>query len=238
MFSENWSVDQIEKELALKFGMLITDQQYDQQSVSAEAEGEVVARLGHVLMRMSDVLDNQSLFQSEIRSLRDEVQQLRAERGEMEASFSERIRRMEHEVARLRERRAASAGEEMNFPSEEFLSKPLVIQSEGEYLGVQGQGRKPFSLKDFVLLIERNVSDRLDVETAWSQQDGCWVFKLKTVARGGVGRSQDVVLVVKETVTPNRNVVSEIVRLNIDGKDAPDALLLSLFRQLKSVFSD
>jgi hypothetical protein len=47
---------------------------------------------------------------------------------------------------------------------------------------------------------------------------------------------QDIVLVTAQTVTPSGNTVTEIVRLNIDGVDAPDSLLLSLFRQVRTVF--
>ena len=117
-----------------------------------------------------------------------------------------------------------------------FLASPLVICSEGEYLGVQGKGGRSFSLKDFVRLIERKVSASMAVETSWRQQDGHWVLVVRTedTARK---REQNIVLVAKKTVTPSANTVTEIIRLNIDGNDAPDALLLTLFRQLRAVFN-
>ena len=240
MFNDNWSTEQIEKELALKFSMLMNDQQHDQQidQSSADAGADSFAReVGAVLAKMSDVLQNQSLFRSEIRSLRDEVAALRQERRESEKAHAERVETLEQEMAELRRRLSGrTRAGAIDFPPEEFLASPLVICSEGEYLGVQGKGRKHFSLKDFVHLIERKVSDSMAVETSWKRQNGHWVLVIRT-EDGRKKREQHVVLVAKKTVTPSRNVVTEIIRLNIDGNDAPDALLLTLFRQLKSVFN-
>lgn len=144
---------------------------------------------------------------------------------------------MEEEISSLKSRLSGRGSRsEIDFPPAEFLASPLVICSEGEYLGVQGKGRKHFSLKDFVHLIERKVSASMAVETSWKRQDGHWVLVVKT-EDSAKKREQNVVLVAKKTVTPSRNVVTEIIRLNIDGNDAPDALLLTLFRQLKSVFN-
>eukprot|EP00831_Metopus_contortus_P050574 TRINITY_DN42504_c0_g1_i1.p1 TRINITY_DN42504_c0_g1~~TRINITY_DN42504_c0_g1_i1.p1 ORF type:complete len:350 (-),score=32.77 TRINITY_DN42504_c0_g1_i1:5-1054(-) len=240
MFNDNWSTEQIEKELALKFSMLMNDQQYDQQdeqSSLASGADSFAREVGTVLTKMSDVLDNQSLFRSEIRSLRDEVAALHRERKESERAHAERVEVLEQEMASLRRHLSGrTRGGGIDFPPEDFLASPLVICSEGEYLGVQGKGRKHFSLKDFVHLIERKVSASMTVETSWKRQDGHWVLVIRT-EDAGKGREQNVVLVAKKTVTPSRNVVTEIIRLNIDGTDAPDALLLTLFRQLKSVFN-
>jgi DNA-binding transcriptional MerR regulator len=236
MFNDNWSTEQIEQELALKFGMLMNDQQSDQgfeQPISSSAMQD----LAGVLSRMSDVLDNQSLFRSEIRSLRDEVAALRAEREAESARQEEAVRTLRDEVASLKRRLSAGggAGSGIDFPPAEFLASPLVIASGGEFLGVQGKG-KHFSLKDFVQLIERKESATVAVETSWKRQDGHWVLVVRTEDADG-GREQNIVLVAKKTVTPSRNTVTEIIRLNIDGNDAPDALLLTLFRQLKTVFN-
>ena len=240
MFNDNWSTEQIEKELALKFSMLMNDQQYDQQNDQSSPRAGVdsfAREVGSVLTKMSDVLQNQSLFRSEIRSLRDEVAALRQERKESEKTYAERVEFMEQEIASLRRRLSGrTRGGGIDFPPEEFLASPLVICSEGEYLGVQGKGNKHFSLKDFVHLIERKVSTSMAVETSWKRQNGHWVLIIRT-EDARKKREQNVVLVAKKTVTPSRNVVTEIIRLNIDGNDAPDALLLTLFRQLKSVFN-
>lgn len=77
----------------------------------------------------------------------------------------------------------------------------------------------------------------MNVETSWKRKDGHWVLIVRMDDRGKE-REQNIILVAKKTVTPNKNTVTEIIRLNIDGNDAPDALLLTLFRQLKTVFND
>lgn len=246
MFADNWSVDQIERELSLRFGSLLGYQRFDQsndqscdQSVSGRcgASGGFPREVGGVLDKIADALENQSLFRSEIRSLRDEVDTLRRDRREVEREYSTKVSVLEAEVAELRRRMAsrASAGG-IDFPPAEFLSSPLVIRSEGEYLGVQGKGGRPFSLEDFVRLIERKMSEAMDVETSWRRQDGHWVLVVRTEDKPR-RREQTVVLVARRTVTPSGNTVTEIIRLNIDGNDAPDALLLTLFRQLRAVFN-
>lgn len=244
MFTENWSVDQIEKELSLKFGMLCGDQRFDQsndqandQSMSSGGMSGFSREVSEVLAKMVDAMENQSLFRSEIRALRDEVESLRRERRDVERDYAAKVSSLEAEIAALRRRMASrSAGGGIDFPPAEFLASPLVICSEGEYLGVQGKGGRPFSLKDFVRLIERKMSEAMAVETLWRQQDGHWVLVVRTEDTGRK-REQNIVLVAKKTVTPSANTVTEIIRLNIDGNDAPDALLLTLFRQLRAVFN-
>jgi len=236
MFNDNWSTEQIERELALKFSALMNDQQSD-QSFDQRVSAEGVQGLAGVLSKMSDVLENQSLFRSEIRSLRDEVAELRGERQESERLQVERVEELEREVAFLRQRASGEgSGGDIDFPPAGFLAAPLVISSEGEYLGVLGRGKKHFSLEDFVHLIERKVSRDMAVDTSWRRQDGHWVLVIRT-EDSDKQREQNIVLVAKKTITPSKNTVTEIIRLNIDGNDAPDALLLTLFRQLKSVFN-
>ncbi|MUM78302.1 MerR family transcriptional regulator [Pseudodesulfovibrio sp. F-1] len=250
MFADNCSVDQIERELVLRFGDLLGDSCFDQcsdqyvdQRVGRSAvsgcgvHGSCRPEAGGVLDKIADALENQSLFRSEIRSLRDEVDTLRRERREVEREYSTKVSALEKEIAELRRRMASRAsGGGIDFPPAEFLSGPLVICSEGEYLGVQGKGGRPFSLQDFVRLIERKMSESMDVEISWRRQDGHWVLVVRTEDRPR-RREQNIVLVSRRTVTPSGNIVTEVTRLNIDGNDAPDALLLTLFRQLRAVFN-
>lgn len=238
MFNSNWSTEQIERELALKFSALMGDRstgQSDGQLYNVRAES-FAQDIGAVLSKMSEALEDQSLFRSEIRSLRDEVAELRKERKASEEAYQRQLGELEKQIHELRKVANQSRPDDLSFPSNDFLSSPLVICSEGEYLGVQGKGRKHFTLKDFVHLIERKVSDSMSVETSWKEQNGAWVLVVKT-SDAKKERQQDIVMVSKKTITPSNNVVTEIVRLNIDGNDAPDALLLTLFRQLKSVFN-
>lgn len=146
MFNDNWSTEQIEHELALKFSSLMNDQQHDQlfeQPLSQKGYQE----LADVLSKMSDVLENQSLFRSEIRSLRDEVASLRSDREKVDARQAQQVEVLQREVASLK-RKLAGQGEDgsIDFPPADFLARPLVISSGGEYLGVQGKGKKHFSL--------------------------------------------------------------------------------------------
>ena len=162
---------------------------------------------------------------------------LYSEKDEAERRHQEALENLKKELASVKRRlagRGADGG--IDFPPADFLAMPLVISSGGEYLGVQGKGKKHFSLEDFVQLIERKESESVAVSTSWNRQNGHWVLVVRTETKNK-DREQNIVLVAKKTVTPSKNTVTEIIRLNIDGNDAPNALLLTLFRQLKTVFN-
>ncbi|MGE4554111.1 MAG: MerR family transcriptional regulator [Desulfovibrionaceae bacterium] len=265
MFENNWSAEQIEQELsqgaargARVGGRLAADAplgarlapERREYPLDGPAGGLGDGGLGDVLVKITDLLENQTLFRGEIRSLRDEVAGLREERDRAERRHAERVDHLQREVEALRRAKldlerlvragaagGASATASGLVPADEFLSRPLVIRSvQGEYLGVLGVGKKHFSLADFVEIMERNISTSRRIETAWERRDGAWVLLItaRDTAKDAVQR---IVLVAGETVTPNRNVVVEIRRLNIDGTDVPDALLLNLFRQVKDEFA-
>lgn len=245
MFGQNWSIEQIENELALKFNGLIKNDQHDQPlNDQSGLSGEAGVRLDAVLSKISEALEDQSLFRSEIRSLRDEVAELRKDYRAMEKQYGGRVKSLEDSVDELKEsntrleqlvRSRSQKSGRITFPSNAYLGRPLVIRSAGEYLGVQGGGKKHFSLKDFVTLIESRAVAGRTIDTSWQKKGGNWVFMVKL---NDAGKQQDVVLVTRETVTPNGNTVAEILRLNIDGRDAPDSLLLSLFRQVRATFGE
>ena len=154
----------------------------------------------------------------------------------MEAAYLARIQGLEARVESL--------GRELDLarrepgkalaPSPEFLARPLVIRSDqGEFLGVLGRGRKHFTMRDFVELLEQNAGPGLGIDLAWERRAQHWV--LQAGAREtDTGQEQKMVLVVKEMVTPNNNQVVLILRFNIDGRDVSEALLLGLFRRIRS----
>jgi len=242
MFGSNWTVEQIENELALKFSTLIRNEQNDQQ-LNDVAVGASSIGMEQILARISDALDDQGLFRSEIRSLRDELSGLREGYISLKEEVVGRVGLLEEQLKvaqaaneRLeRMVRGQESGGGIAFPDSEYLERPLVIRSNGEYLGVQGTGAKHFSLKDFVALIELRASSVRGVDTSWQYKSGNWVLVVK-MDDAEKQLHQDVVLVTAKTVTPSGNTVTEIVRLNIDGVDAPDSLLLGLFRQVRTVF--
>jgi DNA-binding transcriptional MerR regulator len=243
MFNNNWSTEQIEQELALHQSVPGPDVAGERVQAPLGQADSMVRDMSGVLEKMTDLLENQSLFRGEIRSLRDELAELKRDREESERRYRRALEDMEQEMSSLRrakedlERllRAGSNGAPQ-FPSEDYLVRPLVIRTrQGEYLGVLGKVQKHFALRDFVFMVERNVAAGRKLDMAWELRDDQWVL-LVTSRDGEDGREQHVVLVTRKTVTPNRNTVTEIVRLNINGNDVPDSLLLTLFKKVKDGF--
>ncbi|WP_432738893.1 hypothetical protein [Maridesulfovibrio sp. FT414] len=206
----------------------------------------VICGLSSVLGKVSDLLSNQALFQVEIRDLREELANLRSEKRKLAADTNERILDMAMEIGRLKRDREelfrllnrgeGSSQDESSFPSVDYLERPLVIMnSEGEYLGVAGKSRKHFSLEDFVKLLENSVNSHRSVDLRWQHRDGCWVLVI-SASEGDESMKKEIVLVTEENVTPSRNTVVRIVSMNINDKSVPDALLFSLFKQIRESF--
>ncbi|MDD4730455.1 MAG: MerR family transcriptional regulator [Desulfovibrio sp.] len=243
MFNNNWSTEQIEQELALHQSVPGPDVAEERAQAPLGQADSMVRDMSGVLEKMTDLLENQSLFRGEIRSLRDELAEIKRDREESERRYRRALEDMEQEMSSLRrakedlERLLRAGGNGApQFPSEDYLARPLVIRTrQGEYLGVLGKVQKHFALRDFVFMVERNVAAGRKLDMAWELRDDQWVL-LVTSRDGEDGREQHVVLVTRKTVTPNRNTVTEIVRLNINGNDVPDSLLLTLFKKVKDGF--
>lgn len=244
MYGNNWSTEQIEQELALKFSSLLGEKVEGVQLNSCGGR-DGAQLVNAVLDRVTDVLQNQDLFREEIRSLRDEMSGFRREKATGETESMDRIRKLERELSEIRRenehlQRLVRLGEYgakgPQFPSDAFLGRPLVVRTEaGEFLGVNGKGGGHFALRDFVSLVERGVSSGRNVALKWEPRDGRWVLQVSSW-EGRNGEEQRIVLVTRKTVTPSKNVVTEILRMNINGKDVPDVLMLSLFKQIRDGF--
>lgn len=229
MFNNNWTVEQIEEELSgMRNAAGHVDAQAAQASGRSADDGRDVSKL---LLSVSDLLENQTLIGGEIRSLKDELEALRLERMEAEARHLEQVRMLEVEIAALREK----AGPMGSKPSWEYMSRPLVVRNaKGEYLGVLGKENRHFSLKEFTELLRRNVAGG-DEGVSWDNDGDLWT--LTATARECSDMERHLVMVTKKTITPSKNVVTEVVRLNMGGEDVPQAMLLGLFKQLRDEFS-
>ncbi len=242
MFNSNWSTEQIEQELAAS---LASGARADADKPSFDPSHLTTASndASVVLARVTDLLENQSLFKSEVRSLRDEIAELRKERLNEQKRYDQVLLNMELELADLKLSKSGKeqlggdkrvkAARAPQFPLEDYLARPLVIRtSQDEFLGVLGKVRKHFALRDFVYLVETSASGR-HVELSWELQNKHWAL---VVTLEEDDQQQHFILVTQETVTPSKNVVAEILRLNINGEDVPDSLLLSLFKKIKDTF--
>lgn len=244
MFESNWSAEEIEQALARKFGAA---HDVGPDFAAPEQEERPLQELAGVIDKMSDLLENQSLFRAEIDSLRGEVAQLRQERDELEQRYRQRVEELQAEIEQLRQERAKmmqdlleqmnQAGGPHTEPPEVFTKLPLVIKKgDNEFLGVAGKTRH-FSLNEFVRIIERNGNTRKSVALAWRREPGQWVLTINTYDLES-GVKHEHVLCVRQTVTPNQNNVVELTALSIDGNPVPEPFLLVLLRKIKDGFDE
>ncbi|MDK2956171.1 MAG: hypothetical protein PWQ57_1667 [Desulfovibrionales bacterium] len=178
------------------------------------------------------------------RTLRDRINSILKERSCMEQRFREELLHLEGELERLRSeadgregfQREQPAGDGLAAPPSVLLSQPLVVKtSSEEYLGFCGPDRRHFALKDFMGLILQSLSTRSPVEMRWESRDGEWVLVI-SAQREDACEELRILLVVRRATTPRENTVTQIIRLNINGHEAPQPLILNLFRQIRKKF--
>lgn len=252
MYGMNWSTDQIEEELSLNFSMLVNEINNDQQVINqaglkhSSDVHAIVSSLSAVLGKISDMLANQTLFQSEIRELRDEVAEMRRDKRTLENRLTGKIQNLSREVEKLyRDRELLfeklnvneQSGHDVSmFPDVDYLENPLVIKNiQGDYLGVLGRGRKHFSLENFVSLLENSITKRRSVDLSWEKGKESWILVI-AAQDSDSGEEKKIILATQKIKTPSDNIVTQIVRMSINGKEVPQALLLSLFKQIKDSF--
>ena len=241
MYTQHWTTDAIEQDLAAKLYGLHAPE---------EPAGHTASSL---LERFSQVLEAQAAMRREMEGLRDELASLRAKARDLDAQvFEERSQRvalaLELEVLRdahqEQERRYQTHKErvrkerhthQQQAPGEPHLDLPLVIRTTtNEYLGVVGR-TKPFSLRDFMRLVEHGGARRGQVALSWQAKPPRWVLLL-SANDPETGRPRRHRMEVARITTPNGNEVMQITRLAMDGVDAPEPFLLVLFRKIKEEF--
>ncbi len=243
MFNNNYSAEQVERDLARRFPPTHPPQ-------TSTSETRSVSELASVVEKLSDLLDTQALFRAEIDSLRTELSSLRKEKELIETRYRGEIERLESEVAELRHERTAmfeqiweridrgadSGAKRAKGPGSEFMQLPLVVTNDkGEYLGVAGK-HGHFSLQEFIRIVRGNAREsNRRVALRWDPagNDG-YMLTLTTKSPDDHGHEHAIEL--RQTVTPNGNRVVLIARLTIDGNPVPDPFLLVLFRKIRDGF--
>lgn len=227
MFEMNLSAEAVERELAARAG-----------AQAGRTDPGVSGSMAGLLARLDGLLADQALYRAEVAGLRKEQEAssraaatriaaleaeaaaLRADRERLESRLAELIRRANP----LRSR-----------PGRDFLRLPLVIRSKGEFLGVSNRTGATLSLEGFTGLIQRNADASRDVAMGWERDGEGYVLSV-TVADRAAGRRQELRLVAVETTTPNKNRVVEVRGLTLDGREAPEPMLLTLFRQIRDQY--
>jgi hypothetical protein len=210
--------------------------------------------LAAVMDRVAGVLEGQAVYRREIAALRDEAAGLRAalERAAGErrqalealglhrdraAALEAEARALRAENARLEEyvRRRIEQDNPLHArPGDAFLDLPLVIRSgRGEFLGVAGRQRGPFSTRALLALMRSSQRAGRDVRLGWDRDGEHWALR---AAVRDEEREQNLVFLLDETVTPSGNRVARLAHMIVDGNEAPDGVLVSLFRQIKDSF--
>ncbi len=238
MFEMNLSAEAVERELAARAPA---------RGVAPDPglSGPMSGPMAGLLAKLDGLLADQALYRAEVASLRRDRDALRRERDAAERAAERRIATLEAEAASLRadrERLEARLAELIrranplrSRPGREFLRLPLVIRSRGEFLGVSNKAGATLSLEGFTGLVQRNADADRDVDMGW-EQDGEGYVLTVTVADKAAGRRQELRLTAAETTTPSNNRVVELRGLTLDGREAPEPMLLTLFRQIRDQY--
>lgn len=154
---------------------------------------------------------------------------LKAERAHRQALLQE-IDALHEEIASLQ----AAHEKEFATPGAHLLRLPLVIRNaHNEFLGVTGHA-KPFSLGDFLDLVEQGGHKRqAPVAMVWQRRAATWMAQFHA-KDPHTGHARQHGMVVAPITTPRGNRVMHLARLTRDGVDAPEPFLRVLFQKIKA----
>ena len=227
MFEMNLGAEAVERELGFRGA-----------GRGAGADPGMSGPVAGLLARLDGLLADQALYRAEVASLRREreadaraaqrrIAELEAEAAALRADRE----RLESRLAELIRRSNPLHGR----PGRDFLRLPLVIRSRGEFLGVSNKAGATLTLEGFTGLVQRNADAQRDVAMGWEQAGEGYVLTV-TVNDRAAGRQQEMRLSAAETTTPSGNRVVELRGLTLDGREAPEPMLLTLFRQIRDKY--
>ncbi|MBN2140966.1 MAG: MerR family transcriptional regulator [Desulfovibrionaceae bacterium] len=258
MYEQGVSSEQIDHDLSSNYQDLFPHGRGHDRGLFQPENGG--ARVPELMDRLCQALEAQSRLVAELASVREDLSDLRSRREQDGERVQARITELAAELADLRSqnsdlKRLLSDGQRRSDPAgadpagadpaaggalrppRGYLGRPLVIRSAaGEYLGVMGKGSRHFSLGDLAGLIDDLAGPARTVNMSWGGKGRTW--RLTVLVRdGGQARRRRVVLDTEGTLTPNKNEVTRIKAMTIDGENVPQALILGLFRQVRDLFS-
>ncbi len=231
----DWSVEQLEHDLAASFALL---GRMEQGGVLAPGESTALANgvmrcMNAALLKVSESLEAQALLRRELAALREDLRRAGDERLAAMQTQDQRIRALERELQALRAQSLLAEDALRHFPSDAFLSRPLVVRSaQGEFLGVSVVAGQPLCMGDFVRLVEQGGGQGRIVCTLWEERGADW-FLTMSLSGQGVSNRRCYVLETRAVLTPNGNHVTELVGMAEDGVAVSDDFLLQMFRQLR-----
>lgn len=235
MGKTDWSVDQLEHDLAASFAML---GRMEQGGALAPGESAALAEgvmrcMNGALLKVSESLEAQGALRRELASLREELGLVMSERQIFQQAQEVRMRALEAEMQSLRAQSLLADDALRHFPPDEFLVRPLVVCSlQGNFLGVSVVAGQPLTMGDFVRLVEQGGDHRRIVCTLWEQRGQDWFLTMSLGGHGAVQR-RCYVLETRPVLTPSGNHVTELVGMSEDGLPVPSDYLLQMFRQLR-----
>jgi hypothetical protein len=235
MGKADWSVDQLERDLAASFSLL---GRMEQGGALAPGESAALADgvmrcMNGALVKVSESLEAQAALRRELADLREEFQRVGNNHQSFLQTQDQRIRLLEDEVQVLRAQSLLAEDALRHCPSDEFLSLPLVVRSaQGDFLGLSVVAGTPLCMGDFVRLVEQGGDHRRIVCTLWEEHGTDW-FLTMSLSGQGAARRRCYVLETRAVLTPSGNHVTELVGMAEDGVPVSDDFLLQMFRQLR-----
>jgi hypothetical protein len=244
MGNADWSLDLLERDLAEGFALLgRVERAGGLGSGESQALADGVLRcMNGALMKVSESLEAQARLRQELAVVRTELHQT-------QAAHTARMQSLETEVAALRQalqherkkREFSPRAERFRAfsPSEEHLSRPLVLRSQqGSFLGVTDRQGQALSLAGFLRLVEggSTVACRAGriVATCWEPCSGGWCLTVSIMGP----QPRAYVLETRSLRTPSGNWVTLLSGMQVDGRDVPQDFVVQMFRQLREGFQE
>jgi hypothetical protein len=232
----DWSQDQLERDWSESFALI---DRMERNGVLPSGEssalaGGVMRCMNGALLKVGEVLEAHAALRKDLALLTEAHRQDVLARQQEEARKDARIKALEREIQELRAEYGqvgAAASARLNLsPPEVFLRQPMVILAQDDYLGVCDTLGQALRMGDFLNMVERGEPGRL-VCTSWERVGFKWILSIALTPQGAP--AQSYTLEASSVRTPNGNVVTLLRRMSVAGEIVPHAYLLQMFRQLR-----
>ncbi len=245
-FRQKQSWEQIEEELAASFPSAKhpSAPKIEKTSIQLETVSEnreLLREIAASLKQIATSLDTHNTMREEIHHIAQELKAFRLEKRQMDEQYLDQFQRLEQVLEKSRieqdgfqQTQTDNKQRTAKKPDARFLRNPLTVHFPPDrYFGIKDSRNTTLNFQQLIETIKQYVKKPQKVLFSWQAGNKAWTL-LATIKQPAVNKKKTLIWVAQSTVTHQNNVVTEIVRMNIEGKDLTRDEMLQFFKLLKN----
>ncbi len=202
---------------------------------------ELFIQVAASLKQIAANLNFGTSLREEIHAITRELNALRQENRQMDERYLNRFQRLEQTLEKYgmensdrKHSQTQDRQQKAKKPGAKFLNNPLTVHFPPDrYFGIKDSRNTTLNFQQLIETIKHYVVKPKKVLFSWQASREVWTL-LATIKAPGVDKKKRIIWVAKPTVTHQNNVVTEIIRLNIEEKELSREEMLKFFKLLKN----